>query len=73
MLHPDQEPTFKKHMQEALHSALLFFFLRSYLFIHETEREREAETQAEGEACSRLCARSLIQDSISRPWDHTLS
>ena len=29
-----------------------FFFLRFYLFMHETEREREAETQAEGEAGS---------------------
>ena len=33
---------------------LLFFFLRFYLFIHDshTERDREAETQAEGEAGS---------------------
>ena len=28
------------------------FFLRFYLFIHETHRKREAETQAEGEAGS---------------------
>ena len=30
-----------------------FFFLRFYLFIHDSHREREAETQAEGEAGSK--------------------
>ena len=46
----------------------LFFFLRFYLFIHETEREREreAETQAEGEAGSMQGARPGTRFRASR-------
>ncbi|MBA7573530.1 hypothetical protein ES708_15328 [subsurface metagenome] len=45
------------------------YFLRFYLFIHETERE--AKTQEVGR--SRLPAGSLMKDSISGPRDHALS
>ena len=53
---------------------LFFFFLRFYLFIHEThtekerEREREAETQeeAEGEAGSMQGARFGTRSQVSR-------
>ena len=37
---------------DLINKALPFFFLRFYLFMRDTEREREAETQAEGEAGS---------------------
>ena len=51
------------------------FFLRLYLFIHETHRvrEREVETQAEGErGRSRFHAGSLTWDLILGLQGHTL-
>ena len=52
-----------------MYSKVDFFFLRFYLFMRDTEKEREAETQAEGEAGSMQGAqcgtRSL--DSSIRP------
>ena len=51
--------------------AILPFFKRFYLFIHERHKEREAEIQAEGEAGSRQGARHETQSQVSRimPWN----
>ena len=46
----------------------VFFFLRFYLFIHDTHthRDREAETQVEGEAGSIPGARCRTRSRVSR-------
>ena len=46
------------------------FFLRFYLFTHETQGERDAETQSEGEAGSTQGAQRWTQSRVSRimPW-----
>ena len=54
--------------------AILFFFLRFYLFMRDThterERERGSETQAEGEAGSLREARCGTRSRVprTRPW-----
>ena len=47
-----------------------FFFLRFYLLIHESRRERGRDT---GKGRSRLSAGSPMQDSIPGPRDDALS
>ena len=47
----------------------LIYFLRFYLFIHETQRERQWHRQRE----NRLPAGSPVWDSILGPQDHALS
>ena len=48
---------------------ILSFFLRFYLFIHDTQRKRGRDT---GRERSKLHSKSPLWDFIWGLWDHTL-
>ena len=65
-----QRETLKESFLDQTDQKTIFFFLRSYLFIHERHRDRERQDTDRGR--SRLPAGSLMKDSIPGLQDQAL-